>query len=154
MNNHSNLSDHEAISKAHDILQKAIMEGGKKSKLLDYLRENHNSDYKALISDCKTHGPGLRKAIRDFVGDSAQTIPHETVSSGRTILDVIEKLPKDILVEKSNIGWWVSGIATAAGISAYLINEYGKTPSKAPALPPGDWQERTQQPNAAEVRTR
>lgn len=54
---------------------------------------------------------------------------------------------------KSNAGWWVAGIVAAAGMGAYLINEYGKPKKKEIAPKSGDWKERAQQPTNSEARS-
>jgi hypothetical protein len=110
MSNFSHLSDHAAVSKAHDILKEAITSQGKNSPLLNHLRQNHPDVYNILLSDCKTHGPGLKAAIRNFAGDATKVAPPESIANARKALDIIETLPKEILAGKSNTGWWVAGI--------------------------------------------
>jgi hypothetical protein len=153
MSNFSHLSDHAAVSKAHDILKEAITSQGKNSPLLNHLRQNHPDVYNILLSDCKTHGPGLKAAVRNFADDATKTPSSEIISSARKSLDIIAELPKEILVNKSKTGWWVAGIVAAVGIGAYLINEYGKPEKKEITPKSGDWKDRTEQSVTSEGRT-
>lgn len=137
-------TDHEAAKRIHDLLKREIKYTGEKSKLIQHLKEEHPDVYDGLISECKTHGPGIKGKIREFVADSSKVLPKERMDGVRKALQVVEEHPELLTQAKSKMGWWIAGVTSAAGIGAYIISQYGKSEPPKPMSQQNSWVELAQ----------
>ena len=155
MSETTTLTDHEATKRIHDILKRELERHGEKSPFIQHLKEERPKVFEGLISECKTHGPSIKGKIREFVADTSKTLPTDRMQGVRKALEVVEERPELITEAKSKMGWWVAGIASAVGLGAYIINQYGKVdPAQSPQTPQTEdsWAERTQSSNQTDER--